>query len=111
MVVGLTGGLATGKSAVTRMLYARGAITFSADEAARAVLTRGGDVLENIVREFGGEMLQASGELDRAQLGRVIFADAAAREKLNRITHPAILRLLRAQIEATLWDFSYSTLV
>src|SRR5947207_576944 len=101
MVVGITGGLATGKSLVTRMLDDRGAITFSADEAARAVLNVGGDVLAAIVREFGAQVLKAGGELDRARLGQVIFRSAAARAKLNRITHPAILRLLRAQIEAT----------
>jgi dephospho-CoA kinase len=111
MVVGITGGLATGKSLVTRMLQARGAITFSADEAARAVLTPGGAALNAIASEFGREMLHPNGELDRARLGQFIFSDTAARDRLNRILHPAILRLLCAQIEASRKDFSPATII
>jgi dephospho-CoA kinase len=111
MIVGITGGLATGKSLVTQMLHARGAITFSADEAARAVLAPHGPVLDAIVQAFGAEMLLSNGGVDRARLAARIFADPQARERLNRITHPAILRLLQAQIEATRKDFPPETVV
>ena len=108
MVVGITGGLATGKSLVTRTLQDKGAITFSADQAARSVLTIGGPLLAEISREFGSDVLHKNGELDRKRLGQIAFTDMAALAKLNGMMHPAILRLLRAQIEATLWDFSYT---
>lgn len=99
-VVGITGGLATGKSLVTALLRQHGATVFSADEAARAILTPGGPVLRAIAAAFGNEMLLPDGTLDRARLGARVFADAAAREQLNHITHPPILRLLRTQIRS-----------
>lgn len=104
-VLGITGGIATGKSLVTRRFRQQGALVFSADEAARAILTPGGSVLDAIRDAFGAEMLLPDGSLDRARLGQRIFADAAARARLNRLTHPPILRLLRAQIEAAREDF------
>jgi dephospho-CoA kinase len=99
-VIGITGGLATGKSLVTRLLQERGATTFSADEAARAVLVPGGPVLREVAQAFGPQILTAAGQLDREKLAQRIFADGQAREQLDRRMHPPILRLLRAQIEA-----------
>jgi dephospho-CoA kinase len=110
LIVGLTGGLATGKSLVTRLLAARGAVTFSADEAARAVLDPGGPVLQQIVAAFGIEMLTQNGQLDRARLGHRIFNDPRGRTTLDSITHPPILRLLHAQIEAVRDDFPSHTI-
>ena len=109
MVVGITGGPASGKSTVTRMLRERGAVTFSADEASRAVLAPGGPILKAISSAFGAEVLNPDRTLNREQLGRRVFADAEAREQLNRIMHPAILRLLRAQIDAAREDFPART--
>ncbi len=111
MLIGITGGIATGKSQVTRLFAAKGATTFSADEAARAVLTPGGPVLHDIVRIFGPEMLRADGQLDRSRLAGVIFADTQARETLNRIMHPPIRRLLRDQIEAAQDDLSPESVI
>jgi dephospho-CoA kinase len=111
LLLGVTGGLASGKSLVMRMLQERGATTFSADEAARAVLAPHGNVLKQIASAFGPEALTPEGTLDRTWLGRRIFTDEAARRRLNRIMHPAILRLLRAQIEAAQEDLPASTLV
>src|SRR4051794_34299415 len=110
-VVGITGGLATGKSLVTALFRAEGAVVFSADEAARAVLEPNGPVLREIARAFGAEMLRPDGSLDRARLARRIFADAQARAQLNRITHPPILRLLRAQIEGAQDDLPPGTVI
>ncbi len=110
-LIGLTGGIATGKSAVTRLLAARGATTFSADEAARAVLVRNGSALHQIATEFGPEMLTAGGDLDRARLGHMVFADREARRKLERILHPLIRSLLRAQIEAAQRDLPPGTVI
>src|SRR5438105_7238577 len=103
-VVGITGGLATGKSLVTALFKAEGATVFSADEAARAVLEPNGPVLREIAQTFGAEMIRPDGSLDRARLAQRIFADPKNRERLNRITHPPILRLLRAQIEGAQAD-------
>lgn len=111
MLVGITGGPACGKSAVTRLLRERGAVAFSADEAARAVLTNGGPTYSAIVEAFGSQILSEDGELNRAALGRLVFSDAAARERLNRITHPAILRLLHAQLTAASEDFPAGTII
>jgi len=110
-LIGLTGGIATGKSAATRLLALRGAVTFSADEAARAVLVRNGPALRRIALEFGSEMLTVPGDLDRARLGRTVFADSAARRKLERILHPLIRSLLRAQIEAAQRDLPLETVI
>ena len=105
MVVGITGGIATGKSTVTRMLRDRGAITFSADEAARAVLTCGGGAAREISLAFGADAISPTGEIDRAYLGKRIFANSEARETLNRIMHPRIRRLLADQIRSAQDDF------
>ncbi len=111
MVVGITGGVASGKSCVTRLLEARGAVAFSADDAARAVLTRDGPVFRQLVLTFGAEVLAEDGALDRAKLGELIFSNAEARGSLNRLTHPAILRLLRAQIDAARKDLPAGSVI
>jgi len=104
MVVGITGGVATGKSVVTQLLKAHGCLVFSADEAARAVTAANGPVLKALVTTFGPQILRPDGALNRSALGVHVFADPDARAQLNRIMHPAILRLLRAQIDAALED-------
>ncbi|MCS6777948.1 MAG: dephospho-CoA kinase [Chloroherpetonaceae bacterium] len=108
-ILGVTGGVATGKSTVMRLLKARGVTVFSADEAARATLTP--EVLEAIAGAFGSEVLLPDGNLDRKRLGEKVFADPQARQTLNRITHPPVLRLLRAQIDAATVDLPGDTLV
>lgn len=108
-VLGITGGLATGKSAVTQMLRERGVTVFNADEAARATLSM--PVLQAIAKALGAEMLRPDNSLDRARLGKRIFNDENARERLNRITHPPILRLLRAQIESASADLPSGALI
>ena len=100
MVIGITGGIATGKSQVTGLFASKGATTFSADEAARAVLNKNGPALQEIAQAFGSDTLRPDGQLNRAALARVVFQDPKARETLNRIMHPPIRRLLRDQIEA-----------
>lgn len=111
LTIGITGGVATGKSAVTRRFAALGAVAFSADEAARAVLAPGGSLMAALVKAFGPEILTSAGTLDRARLGRRVFADEAARRELEKLMHPAILSLLRAQIDACRDDFPPDTVV
>ena len=105
-VLGVTGGLATGKSFVVQLLKAKGAVTFSADEASRAILIPRGAVLREVATAFGPEAITPEGNLAREWLGKRIFADTQSRKQLERITHPPILRLLHAQIESALYDVS-----
>ena len=89
-LIGLTGGIASGKSVVADRLASHGAVVVDADVLARRVVEPGQPALEEIVREFGAGMLTADGTLDRAALGAIIFADPERRNQLNRITHPRI---------------------
>lgn len=98
-VVGLTGGIASGKSEVTRRFEALGVTVADADLAARAVVAPGSPALALIAERFGASMLLADGTLDRARLRAHVFADAAERKALEAITHPAIRELLRQECE------------
>ncbi len=109
--VGLTGGIASGKSAVLRLLQQRGAVVFSADEAARAVLSPKSSALRQIREAFGAHVFATDGTLLRSQLAALIFQDAQARQTLNQITHPPILRLLAAQIESAQCELSPQNIV
>ena len=88
--VGLTGGIGSGKSEVTRMLAARGAVVIDADLVAREVVAPGTPGLERLVGEFGAEVLREDGSLDRARLGTVVFSDPDRLAALNGIVHPLI---------------------
>lgn len=92
-LIGLTGGIASGKSAVAGRLAEHGAIVIDADQLARDVVEPGTPALAAIVERFGPDVLQADGSLNRAALGAIIFADSQARLDLNAITHPAVGRL------------------
>lgn len=98
MVVGVTGGIATGKSAVVEQFRQLGAAVISADELAREIVRPGEDALARLVERFGPGILLSDGNLDRKALAELIFADPEARRDLNRITHPAIARLSAARI-------------
>lgn len=88
--VGLTGGIGSGKSAVTRRLAELGAVVVDADVLAREVVAPGTPGLADVVAEFGPEVLRADGTLDRDRLGAIMFADPAARARLNAIVHPLV---------------------
>jgi dephospho-CoA kinase len=96
-IIGMTGGIASGKSTVTRMLAERGAIVYSADEDARAVVAPGTPGLAAVLEAFP-EVRAADGSLDRAALGARIFADPEARARLDALTHPAIVARMRKVI-------------
>lgn len=99
MIVGLTGGIASGKSAVAAMLAERGARVVDADQVAREVVRPGAPAFQEIVDRFGTHVLSPDGTLDRAQLGAVVFGDAAARADLERILHPRIYAALADRLE------------
>jgi dephospho-CoA kinase len=89
-LIAVTGGIASGKSAVAARLAQHGAVVVDADRIAREVVEPGMPALARIADEFGPEFLTPDGALDRARLGALIFADPARRHALNAITHPAI---------------------
>ncbi len=89
--VGLTGSIAVGKSYVSRVLAELGCHVIDADQTARAVVAPGTEGLRKIVAAFGQDVLQADGTLDRAALGRIVFADEAQRTRLNALLHPLIM--------------------
>lgn len=88
--VGLTGGIASGKSAVSQRLAEHGAVIIDADELAREVVEVGTEGLAEVVAEFGPNVVAADSSLDRAALGQVIFDDDEARGRLNAIIHPRV---------------------
>ena len=97
--VGLTGGIASGKSLVAADLAARGAIIIDADVLAREVVEPGTPALAAIVERFGSKVL-TDGQLDRSRLGEIVFADPLARRDLERIVHPAV-RARAIELERT----------
>ncbi|MGH2360719.1 MAG: dephospho-CoA kinase [bacterium] len=98
-VIGLTGGIATGVSTVAQMFRELGAIIIEADKIARDVVEPGTQTYRRIVETFGPEVLSADGTIDRKRLGQIVFADDAARRRLNRITHSAIRRRIEEEVE------------
>ena len=98
-VVGLTGGVGMGKSASAQLLRARGAAVVDTDDLARQVVEPGQPALAEIREAFGAEILGPDGRLRRDELARRVFADAAARTRLEAILHPRIRALWRAQVE------------
>ena len=89
--VGLTGSIATGKSFVSKVLAELGCHLIDADETAREVVAPGSPALREVAQEFGSEVLNDDGTLDRAKLGTIVFGDPARLQKLNGILHPYII--------------------
>lgn len=97
-LVGLTGGIACGKSTVSGMFAALGAHVVDADQVARAVVEPGMPALAAIFETFGAGVRQPDGTLNRSALGQIVFHDATAREQLNRIVHPQMAQLTARRI-------------
>ena len=100
ILVGLTGGIGSGKSTVSALLAERGAVILDADAVARELQRAGQPVLAAMIERFGDEMLTEDGELDRARLAALVFADPAALADLNALVHPAVGVELVRRIEA-----------
>jgi len=101
-LIGVTGGIATGKTTVDRMLEAHGAVVIDADLLAREAVRPGEQTLDEVAARFGSQVIQPDGSLDRGRLGEIVFADPAARRDLERITHPRIIELMQERIAAAL---------
>jgi len=97
--VGLTGGVASGKSTVSAILADLGAVVIDADLLAREVVAPGTEGLAEVVEQFGADILTPDGELDRPALGAVVFADPTARRRLEAVIHPRV-RARAAELEA-----------
>ncbi|MBD2871580.1 dephospho-CoA kinase [Paenibacillus arenilitoris] len=100
MRIGLTGGIASGKSTVARMLAERGALLVDADQVAREVVLPGEKALEAIASAFGQAVLEADGSLNRKALGDIVFRDKAKLARLEAITHPAIRERMQHRIHS-----------
>lgn len=99
MILGVTGGIAAGKSTVAKMLADRGAVVVSADELSRQLVVPKSPVLQRLVRRFGDEILGSDGTLNRQKLGDLVFSDPIARKDLESIMHPAIAQLSQQCLE------------
>lgn len=99
LVVGLTGGIAAGKSTATAFFQERGVPVIDADEVARDVVAPGTPGLAAVVAAFGSQILQADGTLDRRRLREVVFAEPAERRRLEAILHPLIQAEIRARLQ------------
>lgn len=98
IILGLTGGIASGKSTVAKTLARRGAYIIDADQIAREIVKPGQKAWEQIVACFGKDILRPDNTIDRKKLGAYVFADEQKRHKLDKITHPAILARIREKL-------------
>lgn len=98
-VIGLAGGIGTGKSTVSRFLAELGAVVIDSDRVGHECLRPGGEVWRQVVAAFGRDILGPGDEIDRARLGQIVFSDARARARLNRIMHPAIREVVESRLD------------
>ena len=99
-VIGLTGNIASGKTAVAEMLASRGAVIVDADVLAREAVSKGSPALDAIVAKWGKEVLDSEGSLDRASLRHRVFEDQSDLDALNEIVHPEVARLRQRDVAA-----------
>lgn len=97
-VIGLTGGIASGKSTVSYILKSLGAVIIDADKVARKVVEPGQPAWQDIVKEFGQQVLNEDMTINREVLGKLVFSDQSLLAKLNRITHPRVIECFREEL-------------
>jgi len=98
-VIGLTGGIGSGKSTVSRFLVELGAVIIDADKVGHETFQPGTKVRSEVVAVFGEQIVAANGAIDRETLGQIVFGNPEARARLNQIMHPPIHRMVKAQID------------
>jgi dephospho-CoA kinase len=103
-VIGLTGGIGTGKSVVAEILREQGAEILNADLVGHEAYLPGGPAYDDIVAEFGADVVAEDGTIDRKKLGPIVFADPARLQRLNAITHPRIKEMMREKLGAMAED-------
>ena len=99
-VIALTGGIGTGKTTVARILQELGLTVISADQVGHQLLRPGTAVYEEVKQAFGPEILDAEGRIDRRLLGQIVFGDPEKRQRLNDLTHPAIIARIKTEAQA-----------
>ncbi len=99
IVIGLTGGIGTGKSEVARIFQELGAVLINADQIGHQAYTPHSEIWQEVVKAFGEEILQPSGEIDRKKLGSIVFADPDQLTRLNQIMHPRMARMVAQQVQ------------
>lgn len=99
LVIGLTGNIGTGKTTISRMLAELGAAVINADRLGHELYQPNSPVYSEVVAAFGNGILRPDGQIDRQKLGQIVFADAAALERLDQITHPRIYEIVKRKIE------------
>ena len=100
LVIGLTGGIGTGKSEVTRMLEALGAAVINADQVGHEAYRPDSESWKEVVKSFGEQILRPDRDIDRQKLGAIVFADSDQLSKLNQIMHPRMARIVSDQLES-----------
>jgi dephospho-CoA kinase len=100
LVVGLTGSIASGKSTVAQFLKQQGALVYDADVIAHQCYEPGTAVYDSRVLEFGKDILEPNGKINRAKLGEIVFSQRQKREKLNQLVHPAVIAKVKEIIKA-----------
>ena len=98
-VIGLTGGIGSGKSTVSQFLAELGIVILDADKVGHEALKPGSELWEQVVNEFGKSIVTVSGDIDRTKLGELVFKNHEARVRLNRIMHPPMYNIVKAQLE------------
>ena len=99
LLIGVTGGIACGKTEVSKVFQRKGAIILSGDQIGKEVIEKNKGVLKDLVKTFGKEILNKNQALNRRKLGKVVFASKESKDKLNKIIHPYLLKELRKRIE------------
>ena len=99
IVIGLTGGIGTGKSEVARIFQELGAVLINADQIGHQAYTPHSEIWQEVVKAFGEKILQPSGEIDRKKLGSIVFADPDQLTRLNQIMHPRMARMVAQQVQ------------
>jgi dephospho-CoA kinase len=96
--IGLTGGIGTGKSVVAQVLEEQGAVILNADLVGHEVYARGGPAYDEVIAEFGAEVVAADGSIDRKKLGPIVFSSREKLARLNAITHPRMKQMMREKL-------------
>lgn len=110
-IIGLTGGISSGKSTVSQTLTELGAILLDADKIAHRCIEKGSPAWEEIAAYFGRPILNEDGSINRDRLGKIIFADQAQRQKLNAITHPRVFEAIQLELEKIKQDHPQAVVV
>ena len=111
LVIGLTGGIGTGKSEVSRILGELGAAVIDADKVGHQAYRPHSEAWDEVVATFGADILQPTGEIDRKRLGALVFGDAEAMARLNAIMHPRMQRMIEDEIDRICGDGSHAVVV